>query len=200
MATNLQIGECWSTIETELSVVSPRTLQGLRPGISTTELSVLTAGLRVQLPPTFRESYLRHDGQSGVAPPALGEWYLLTGTGVLQAWKLLNGFLESGAFSDNEEIVNASTGVRQLWWSPKWIPFLYNGAGDYCCVDLDPDPIGTQGQIIGYYHASGTRPCLFANLESLLCSFGISLKRGDFVSVADGRLSGPPIAEWGPVQ
>ena len=47
--------------------------------------------------------------------------------------------------------------MRDLWWSPRWIPLTGNGAGDHLCVDLDPAPGGAPGQVITMWHMDDVR-------------------------------------------
>jgi cell wall assembly regulator SMI1 len=43
-------------------------------------------------------------------------------------------------------------GIRDDWVNRKWIPFTHDGAGNHLCIDLDPAPAGTHGQVITMWH------------------------------------------------
>lgn len=52
--------------------------------------------------------------------------------------------------------------LREVYWSPGWIPFAEDGCGNLICVDLDPGPAGTAGQIIEMEFQDGQGPYLSA--------------------------------------
>lgn len=59
--------------------------------------------------------------------------------------------------------------VRQLGHSRGWIPFGDNGGGDLYCLDLNPGPTGTTGQVICVWHEETVGASLVADsLEHFL--------------------------------
>jgi cell wall assembly regulator SMI1 len=55
---------------------------------------------------------------------------------ILGQWQELKALLDSGDFADLAAA--PAPDVQDAWWSPAWIPFATNGAGDHLCLDLVP--------------------------------------------------------------
>jgi len=96
-----------------------------------------------------------HNGQHGNSHGLFDECEFLSTSRILQEWQIWKGLLDGGDFADAES--NAQRGIRPVWWSPAWIPFTYNGAGDHLCLDLDPASEGTSGQVISLWHDDDLR-------------------------------------------
>lgn len=61
----------------------------------------------------------------------------------------MNEALDAGAAGGPENVCEAGPGVRAVYWSPRWVPFvLLGGATDFHCLDLDPGEGGVAGQVI----------------------------------------------------
>jgi cell wall assembly regulator SMI1 len=83
---------------------------------------------------------------------------------ILDAHAILTGLLEAGQFD------------RANWWSPRWIPFLANGAGDHLCLDLEGTFTGNVGQLIRFWHDDAERWIEAGDLESWLGWYLTSLR------------------------
>lgn len=71
--------------------------------------------------------------------------------------------LKDGIFNDGR--VNNKKGnwknkkIKQVWWSPKWIPFAEDSCGNMFSIDLDPGEKGEKYQIIQMEIQDGQGPC-----------------------------------------
>lgn len=77
--------------------------------------------------------------------------------------------------------------MRATWWSEKWVPFAYNGAGDLQCVDLDPPSGGVVGQVVTYHHDRDLRERGADSLTHWLETLASDLEAAKYV-VRKGRL------------
>ena len=134
----------------------PEVLSDLNPGATEDELRAFAAAINVPLPAEFVELYRWHNGQK--MEIHTGPWYGLTFiplSRVLSEWLswvdvLCQSSPESLA-SLNSSATSVPPGfVRCLYANNRWIPFAYDGAGNYLGIDLDPDEKGTFGQVINF--------------------------------------------------
>src|SRR5262249_742235 len=85
---------------------------------------------------------------------------------VLGTHRLLTEMLEGGEFD------------LQMWWSPRWVPFLDNGGGDHQCIDMGGAFGGVEGQVINFWHDWESRDIEYLSLEKWLETFVASLEAG----------------------
>lgn len=145
----------WQKLEDILQSTHPALLADLAPPATDTEIILLEQALGIQLPADFVACLKIHNGQHGNSHGLFDDAEFLSTSRILQEWQIWKGLLDSGDFDDAES--HPESGIRPLWWSPGWIPFTYNGAGDHLCLDLDPAGEGTRGQIITLWHDDGAR-------------------------------------------
>jgi cell wall assembly regulator SMI1 len=86
--------------------------------------------------------------------------------GVLDTHRLMNELLEGGEFD------------HEMWWSPRWVPFLDNGGGDHQCIDMGGAFTGAEGQVINFWHDWESRNIVYPSLEKWLETFVASLEAG----------------------
>ncbi len=145
----------WQRLEAWLKTHNPALLADLKPPASDADIQELEQKLGVKLPEDFVECLKVHDGQRGG-----GEWLFsgsefLSSKRILEEWAIWKDLLDGGDFDGVE--AEPGKGIKPVWWSPKWIPFTYNGAGDHLCLDLDPTSQGCSGQVITLWHDDGAR-------------------------------------------
>ncbi len=97
-----------------------------------------------------RVSYRRHDG----FPHARGEEILPLGF-VGREWKMRKQMLDRGEHAQRDYVTHGP--VQPVWWCPGWIPVTHDGAGNGACIDLDPAPGGTPGQVVDFAHGPERR-------------------------------------------
>ncbi len=140
--------------------------------------------LGIKLPDDVKESYAIHNGaEDGAFFEADDgcEFSLNALPEVVSNHKMLNDLLEIGDLPDKG--AKPDKGVRGTWWNPKWVPFAGNGAGDYLCIDMDPDKGGKRGQVILMRNDSPDRLLLGPSFKAWLFDFACNLDDGryDFV-------------------
>ncbi|THG82314.1 molybdenum cofactor biosynthesis protein MoeA [Pseudomonas sp. A-1] len=140
----------WERLEAWLKANNPALLADLNPPATDAEIRELEQKLGVTLPADFVACLKVHNGQRGEADWLFDGLEFMSSRKILRRWSIWLDLLESGDFSDCES--RPSSGVRDAWWSAKWIPFTYNGSGDHLCLDLDPAAGGKYGQIIEVWH------------------------------------------------
>jgi cell wall assembly regulator SMI1 len=68
----------------------------------------------------------------------------------------------------DDDGITPDHGVRAKWFHDKWLPIAEDGGGNFVCIDLDPAPGGTAGQIVEFRHDDSARPRLAASLLEYL--------------------------------
>lgn len=100
-----------------------------------------------------------------------GGWHLYL---FLDDWTDSNSFQNNRMILSHEGIIDAKDFLdsehagRPKWWKTQWIPFLYNGAGDYICIALDVDGKALPGRLITYWHDDKDRDVTYQNMYEWL--------------------------------
>jgi cell wall assembly regulator SMI1 len=135
----------WKTIEAWLREHHPRRIDDFRPPAQTAAVAAAEKELGRELPEDYKQFLSLHDGQELFAP-MVGTCSLFSLDDVPLRYRRLASLL-SDAEEESEPEVDA--GIRPVAYSPGWIPIGVSARGrDYLCIDLDPAPKGTSGQII----------------------------------------------------
>jgi cell wall assembly regulator SMI1 len=179
------MNDIWRQIEAWLRTNAPDILADLRPGASEKVLEAAAATFGSALPSEMEASYRVHDGTRGSAPPLFGDWRLLSLEAGVREWSTIKGVAEAATFDGMES--DSDPQINDGWWRPGWVPVGSNDSGDFLCVDLDPAPGGTLGQIISYLHAEPRRALVAPSFEAWLHQFISDLQTGR-ITVKDGRL------------
>ena len=134
----------------------------LLPGLTDEKVIEFEEALGVSLPPGFKLFYKWKNGQPSESYDSfIFNLTLMPDHEVLEAVQIGKELLECGDFD------------RANWWSPKWIPFLSNGGGNYYCIDLEGTFSGKVGQILEFLHDDSLRPLVH---ESFLTSLQTTVK------------------------
>lgn len=145
----------WKRLEIWLKTNNPALMADLNPPASDAEIKELEQKIGMKLPEDFVECLKVHNGQKGEAEWLFSGLEFLSSRRIADEWAIWKDLLDGGDLDGAE--AEPETGIQPVWWSPKWIPFTYNGAGDHLCLDLDPDRGGQNGQIITLWHDDGAR-------------------------------------------
>ena len=139
----------------------------LQPGLSEDRLHEFERDIGFQMPDAFKELYAWKNGQHPTCSAALQHNRMFMSIEeVLDTHRMLNEFLEAGEFD------------HELWWSPRWVPFLDNGGGDRQCIDMGGAFGGVVGQLINFWHDWENRDIEYPSLEEWLEVFVTTLEAG----------------------
>jgi cell wall assembly regulator SMI1 len=174
----------YARIEAWLGKHAPNFCDALAGPASPADLKVLASLAGGSLPAAVREAYARHDGQAFEAPSLVS---LFAGYELLPI-QMARSEYESMCAAPPDCSLEAEGPVRGHYWSRGWFPVtLLGGASNYHCLDFDPAPGGTVGQVIEVFHDGGERRVIAGDLGEYLARFARALERG-WATVADDAI------------
>ncbi|MEA5465228.1 SMI1/KNR4 family protein [Leptothoe sp. PORK10 BA2] len=176
--------EIWERIENWLRVNAPQVFEVLQPGASDAQIAELENFLSIQFPEDIKTSYRIHDGQSTFDYGLINGRELLSLERIRSEWQVWKELLDSGTFQNKDGQDQGSEpapGICNVWWSSKWIPLTYDGAGNHDCLDLIPATGGTNGQIISMWHDDAERNIVAPSFCKWLEQYAEGLESGQFV-------------------
>lgn len=144
----------------------------------------------VAFPPLLHDVLLFADGATDHGPSILDAFKLMTVDDIVSTHRFLSEEFPDGRNMerDDDERVDAGKGVQPCWWSPRWIPFMRNGGGDYLCVDQDPARGGYAGQVVTYYHDEAYRPRIAADISDMFARVADGLDTGTYKFDAENEM------------
>jgi cell wall assembly regulator SMI1 len=185
------VARSWIAIEAWLAENAPPLRRSLRPPTPEEALDQLEQTLATRLPGDLKAAYRIHDGQKAScdyglfpAPAAvsLGDdepaFRLLSVREAAREWKMMKELLDGGEFRGRR--AKPQRGIRPGRWNAGWVPVADNGAGDYYCIDLDPAPSGTRGQVIVVPNDLDERVRVAPSLRHWLARLAAGLRDGEF--------------------
>ncbi|HEY9733755.1 MAG TPA: SMI1/KNR4 family protein [Drouetiella sp.] len=173
----------WKRFEDWLTRHAPAVLEGLYPGATAAEIEDVEKKLGVQLPQSMRDFYSIHNGQDDQSPSFMRGTTFLKLDQIHSEWSVWKDLLDKEVFIDF--LSEPDSGIRSDWWNPKWIPLTYDGSGNHFCLDCDPAPGGTSGQIITMWHDAPERNLQARSFEEWIRDFADGLESGRFVYSED---------------
>ncbi|MER7701242.1 SMI1/KNR4 family protein [Streptomyces sp. NPDC096095] len=176
------ISESWTRIEAWLARHTPRTFAALGPPAERSAIAVAEQAIGQPFPEPLVESLLRHNGMGhfDLLPPF---WSLLDVEGITRAWQVRTEIYGDEVAGVDEGDPNGEHGP---WWHGQWIPFAFDGGGDYLIVDQRSSR--HRGRIGDADHETGCffrRHPMWASLQALLDATANALETGEAV---DGYL------------
>ncbi|MBN1919825.1 MAG: SMI1/KNR4 family protein [Anaerolineae bacterium] len=153
------------------------------PGARGNEIAAAEAKLGLVFPADLREYLLLANGERWNSAGFVGNWQLLELKFIVNEAQFMRKMVEEGAFGDNTN--DATPTIKGLWWNPQWIPIVTSGSGHFFCVDLDPGPEGTVGQIIFFLHDDGGRYLVAPGLRAWFARLAEDFERGLYEIVTD---------------
>ena len=181
----------WARIGGWLRKLFPELYQALAPGATSTEIDVAEAALGITLPEGVRASYRVHNGQLPDSPDLpsrrglFGQRRFYSLDEMVKDWQLMQSLMEEGVF---QGVAGHALGpVRANWWNARWIPVSADSMGNCFCIDMDPVPGGTVGQIISFVHDECERTVIAHSFADWLDDFAYDLETGEYVESADGH-------------
>ncbi|MGA5453172.1 SMI1/KNR4 family protein [Streptomyces umbrinus] len=172
------IPESWSRIEAWLAQHTPRTFAALGPPAERSAIAVAEQAIGQPFPEPLVESLLRHNGMGhyDLLPPF---WSLLEVQSITRAWQTRMK-IYGDELTGTEE--GDPDGEHGPWWHAQWVPFAFDGAGDYLIVDQRP--YRGRGRIGNADHETGcsfSRHPMWASLPALLDATATALETGEAV-------------------
>ena len=160
--------DLWTRLESWLAVHAPNKLETLAPGATDEQIAHAETLMSVRLPEDFKASCRIHNGQRGKDEVLMNIRELLSLERIEEEWK--ESFDPGdGDWSD------------EPWWNKKWIPFTYNGAGDYDCLDLVPSHSGHVGQVIDFWHDDARREVKAHSFGDWFLAFVEGCENGSYI-------------------
>jgi cell wall assembly regulator SMI1 len=178
--------QAWERIETWLGSNAPDLLGALYPPASGEAFRKLEHGTQLTLPADARACWFRHDGQLKDAPPVLGKWWILRLDTVHRAWSDLRELQPTFDAADGS--IRPVGPVRKRYFNPRWLPAMYDGLGNFLCLDLDPGPGGRRGQVVWFQKQDKRREVVANGIGPWLERFAGELERGKWQRSDDGVL------------
>lgn len=173
----------WTIIKNWLSEHASHIKEELNPGITDEEINTLQAKIGVKFPSDFLEFYKIHNGQDSNSEGLIDTEELLSFDRIADEWSIWKDLLDKGTFENNSSEPN--TGIKNNWWNPLWIPITYDGSGNHFCLDLDPAPEGTYGQIIRMWHDDPERSLEANSFTEWITQYTKNLQSGEYIYSED---------------
>lgn len=109
------------------------------------------------------ETLLECNGQSEKSDPLFfNEFWLMPEIQILEYIEL------SKEFHGVNHIGNGHKKIKNHIWNHSWFSLAIDGFGDQLCIDFDPTPSGSMGQIIKVAHDSEVKELLALSLKKFL--------------------------------
>ena len=137
-------GSVWREILEQVQRISGQIFATLNVGATSAEISLLEQRVGVVLPQAFVEYLATVNGQSaaGAECPLVGFRRLLGVAEIIEQMDLMESLFDATEVAAGDE-----NKIRQLLWSPLWVPFAVFEGYDALILDLDPAANGIYGQI-----------------------------------------------------
>ncbi|MGN6319908.1 SMI1/KNR4 family protein [Trinickia sp.] len=162
----MNIAQTWSRFDAWMKATPDAVPEGFKGPATDDEIRVLEGALGVKLPDDFIASLKIHNGQVSRYKAGFHIEILLDVKGILSEWSGWRDLVVQGAFEGTTS--DPDSGVKDDWFNLGWIPFTADGMGNCLCLDLDPAPGGTVGQVIRVWHDDERRECLALSFEQWL--------------------------------
>ena len=177
--------DIWDRIDKWLEDNAPDILSDLLSGATDEDIGSAEERIGVKFTDDVRASYSIHNGQLGMADPLLGEWQLLSLKDLQIQWNIMKKLFDEGEFANVQS--KSTSSVKADWWNIRWIPLAYNGAGDFYCLDMEPEIDSNIGQIISFWHMDEKREKIADSFREWLGNYANDLENGKYV-VQDDEL------------
>lgn len=159
----------------------PGVNENLCPGASAEEIQAVENNIGVLFPEELKELYQWHNGEKNNYPPNLFpnyDWFIPL-KDVIEYTNTMSEFEQQTSEADfpawkasiEEEIISVRGPVKPVIFTKYRIPFLDSNGDVQICVDLDPAPGGTVGQIIEVYNEACSYQVLARSLPDFLETF-----------------------------
>ncbi len=170
MAQIERVNAAWDRIEKWYAEKIPDCELGAAAAAA--DITSVETHLGLTLPEELKASLMRHNGV-GYWPSA----ELLSADRIKDEWDVWAGLIDDGTFDglsgDDDDR------LQKCWYDKKWIPIDADGCGNGACLDLNPGPKGTVGQILNMDHELGPK-LIFQDFAGYLESVAAKLEAGKY--------------------
>ncbi len=134
----------------------PEVLEDLNEPAKLAQISSLEEKLGLELPESFKDLYLIHNGQKGDINT--GVFYgleFLSLDGIYDQWKSWADLVDTEGEEGMKDLNMFSKShvnglIKAIYANKRWVPFAHDWGGNFLGVDFDPDENGIYGQIINF--------------------------------------------------
>jgi len=180
------VRDCWSVIESWLEANHEQGCAVLSPPATEEAVATVEETIGVDLPDAFVSVLRTHNGQTSDSRPLLRRYALLSTERIVGEWEQMTALLRDGAFEGRLDDFEDRFGspdeeVEDVWWNDQWVPFARDASGNLLCLDLDPSPAGTRGQVIAVWHDMPTRPVRASSFQAWFSDYATAIEDGELV-------------------
>jgi cell wall assembly regulator SMI1 len=150
-----RVKSSWRVIDAVLKEQIPAAYRTFCPPASAAAIAKLEHTLGVKLPACVVSSYLVHDGMRDT-PETLNNFHRLLTLPEIASYRRLCLQYPWDESVRMPKYGHAGRIKTDLRWRPKWVPLMVSAGGDLVCLDLDPGPAGTRGQVFRWYNYGST--------------------------------------------
>lgn len=175
--------ETWQKIENWAGTQNPGLLNTLNPGASANDLFNLQRFTGIIFPEDFTDFLSVHNGQQPTPLCLFNDHRLLPVDEMISSWQICNSILTQ----INEHCMSAygkparstpDAGIKNDWWNMAWLPFTADASRNHYCIDMDPAPDGTKGQIIHVPHNTPQRKLVSPSFREWISTYVNGLQQG----------------------
>jgi cell wall assembly regulator SMI1 len=175
------IPECWQVVENWLEAHDAADV--LSPPPADEDVAAIADAVGVDLPAPFETFLRRHDGQTPGSRPLLNRYTLSAADRVVDNYTQMTTALAAGEFEGRLDEFDDRHGspdpeVADVWWNDRWIPFGCDASGNFLCLDLDPSPEGSYGQVITVWHDMPVRSVCGEGFTAWFDDYATALEEG----------------------
>ena len=178
----------WQWLENWLVKNAPEVINDLNDGCSLEQLLEVENEIGIELPQSFKEFYLIHNGQKD--EDYFGLFYgvsLLPLNKIVEEMSVWNGIIdEFGEAEMKESFDKYETSfmpnkLKAKYASKKWLPFAIICDNCYLGLDFEPEIDGTVGQVINFGREEEQKAVLADSFEEFIDWYMQELERGNYL-------------------
>lgn len=155
-----------------------RTREFLNAAASKAAMAEAEQAIGLKFPTDVKDSYSLHDGSRDEYSILPWGYYLLSISEIVASWRSWQSHVSSGMWEGWKS--DPKGPIRPVHWNLRWLPISANGGGDHQCIDLDPAPRGTAGQVICFSHEVGPTQVLAVGFKEWLNKYAEDLEAGHY--------------------
>ena len=187
MPATPDVDGAWSRLEAALADAVPSLLADLAPPASATNLDALAERTDLDVRLALDDLYGHHDGQRSPTPGVFFGLQFLPAAAAADEWSRWASMVQDDPALVSDVVVQSEPvgDVQPVYFSPSWVPFAVDGAGNGLAVDLAPGPGGVTGQVISFGADETVRRVLAPSVAAFLAWCASAWESGEATVVDD---------------